>query len=72
MSAEVAAKAAETAKKIKEASAKVEKAQRDVKFRRDILESRLREGIDTTNARIDLKYAVNNFESKKRELDRLR
>lgn len=72
MPAEVAAKAAETAKKIKETAAKVEKAQRDVKFRRDILESRLREGIDTTNARIDYKYAVNNLEAKRRELDRLK
>lgn len=72
MSAEVAAKAAETAKKIKETSAKVEKAQRDVKFRKDIIESRLREGIDTTSARVDLKYAVRNLENQKRELDRLK
>lgn len=61
----------EKAKKIAELTRKIESARSDVKRYSGYLEGDIKNGRDTTNSRIDLKYAKDRLGSLQRELDRL-
>lgn len=61
----------EKAKKIAEISKKLESAKRELKAKRDYLESDIRFKRDTTSSSIDVKYAARRVEALQRELDSL-
>lgn len=61
----------EKAKKIAELTKKIESAKSEVKRYSGFLESDIRFDRDTTQSRIDLKYASRRLESLQKERDRL-
>lgn len=64
-------KEAEKARKRAEIESKLAAAERELAFQREMLESRIRHGQDTTNKEIDVKYAAAEVQRLKNELDRL-
>lgn len=61
----------EKAKKVAEISKKLDIAKRELKAKRDYLESDIRFKRDTTSSSIDVKYAARRVEALQRELDSL-
>lgn len=59
------------AKEIAELSKKLDSAKSELKTHTEYLESRIRNGQDTTSTRIDVKYAADKVASIKRELNSL-